>query len=474
LTSIEDQSSRSQNTVTVVGGGVAGLAAACALADAGFRVTVLERRGYLGGRASSYLHPGTGEVIDNCQHVLFGCCTNLIDLYTRIGVADKIFWDSRMTMIEPGGRRSVLTPSFLPAPMHGLPAILKASCFSLKDKLALIFALTAILLGRKPSSSQSLFDWLERRLQTPGAIDRFWHLVIASALNADLDKIRLPQAFKVVRQIFLNSPTAGTMGMSTIPLSDLYQGAQLYLQQRRGSIEFNRNVESAAWDDDIGSWSIQTQGGEFTSQHMILALPFEATAKLLPNLPANDAAVQLASRMKTIEHWPICSVHLWFDREITELNHAVLLDCDIHWMYHKSRWQPQRDSNASYIELVVSASREFAALNREQALARAISQLVQYFPEVKNAKLVKSAFIKEMRATANVPPGVDFKPQDSIAPWPNCFLAGDWTATDWASTMESAARSGYLAAEALCRSLGDPRKILVPDLPHTGLMKFFR
>ena len=454
---------------------MAGLAAACALADAGFRVTVLERRGYLGGRASSYLHPGTGEVIDNCQHVLFGCCTNLIDLYQRIGVADKIFWDSRMTMIEPGGRRSVLSPSILPAPMHGLPAILKARCFSLKDKLALIFALTSILLGPKPIPSQSLFDWLERRLQTPGAIDRFWRLVIASALNADLDKIRLPQAFKVVRQIFLNSPNAGKMGMSTIPLSDLYLGAQKYLQQRRGSIQFNQNVESAAWDDEIGSWTIQTQqGGEFTSQHMILALPFEATAKLLPNLPASDAAVQLASRMKAIEHWPICSVHLWFDREITELNHAVLLDCDIHWMYHKSRWQPQRDSSASYIELVVSASREFAALNREQALARATSQLAQFFPEVRNAKLVKTAFIKEMRATANVPPGIEFTPQAAISPWPNCFLAGDWTATDWASTMESAARSGYMAAEALCRSLGDPRKILVPDLPHTGLMKFFR
>jgi squalene-associated FAD-dependent desaturase len=390
-------------------------------------------------------------------------------------VAGKIFWDSRMTMIEPGGRRSVLSPSFLPAPMHGLPGILKASCFSLKDKLALLFALTAILLGPKPNPSHSLFDWLEQRLQTPGAIDRFWRLVIASALNADLDKIRLPQAFKVVRQIFLNSPTAGKMGMSTIPLSDLYRGAQTYLQERRGSIQFNQSVESAAWDDEIGSWTIQTQqGGEFTSQHLILALPFEATAKLLPNLPANDAALQLASRMKAIEHWPICSVHLWFDREITELDHAVLLDCDIHWMYHKSRWQPQRDSKASYIELVISASREFAALNREQALARATSQLAQFFPEVRNAKLVKSAFIKEMRATANVPPGIDFTPQDAVSPWSNCFLAGDWTATDWASTMESAARSGYLAAEALCRSLNDPRKILVPDLPHTGLMKFFR
>jgi squalene-associated FAD-dependent desaturase len=471
LNSIQDQTSGKQNTVTVVGGGVAGLSAACALADAGFRVTVLERRGYLGGRASSYLHPGTGEVIDNCQHVLFGCCTNLIDLYRRIGMTDKIFWDSRMTMIEPGGRRSVLAPSFLPAPMHGLPAILRARCFTLRDKLSLFFALTAILLGPKPSPKRSLFDWLERHLQSRGAMDRFWRLVIASALNADLDKIRLPSAFKVIRQVFLNSPTAGNMGMSTIPLSELYQGAKKYLEDRRGSIQFNQNVESATWDEGSRSWTIRTQGGEFSSEQMILALPFEATAKLLPSLPANEGAARLASRIKVIEHWPICSVHLWFDREITELDHAVLLDCDIHWMYHKSRWQPRRDSKASYMELVVSASREFAALNREQALERAMSQLADYFPEVRKARLVKSALIKEMRATANVPPGVDFTAPDAVSPWPNCFLAGDWTATDWASTMESAARSGYLAAEALCRSLGDSRKILVPDLTPTGFMK---
>lgn len=465
------------STVTVVGGGVAGLSAACALADAGFQVTVLERRGYLGGRASSYLHPGTGEVIDNCQHVLFGCCTNLVDFYKRIGVADKIFWDSRMTLIEPGGRRSVLAPSRLPAPAHGLPAILRSRCFTFKDKLSLIYAFTSILLGSvlryKPEPNRSLHDWLKTHLQTRGSLDRFWRLVISSALNADLDQIALPYAVKVIRELFLNSPEAGSMGMSTIPLSDLYQGAQSYLQGRHGCIQYNSNVESATWEAEKKLWSVRTQGGEFSCEMLVLALPFEATAKLLKNLPASPEAAELAASLKHLEHWPICSVHLWFDREITELDHAVLLDRDIHWMYHKSRWQPQRDSNASYIELVVSASREFATLSREAALERAIEQLAEFFPEVNQAKVVKSALIKEMRATFGVPPGIDRARSGAISPWPNCFLAGDWTATGWPSTMESAARSGYLAAEALCRSLGDRREILIPDLKPTGLMKFF-
>ena len=288
-------------TVAVVGGGVAGLAAACALADAGFRVTVLERRGYLGGRASSYLHPGTGEVIDNCQHVLFGCCTNLEAFYERVGVADRIFWDNRMTMIEPGGRRSVLEPSGLPAPMHGLPGILKASCFSFADKLSLLYALNAILaagvFGVKEDPNQSLAAWLAEHHQTRGALDRFWRLVIASALNADLDQIGFPYAAKVIRELFLNSARAGAMGMSRVPLSELYEGARAYLEARGGRVVFNTTVESAAWDADARRWTIATKEegqGSHEAQLLILALPFEATAKLLPGLPSNPAAARLA------------------------------------------------------------------------------------------------------------------------------------------------------------------------------------
>ncbi len=468
---MSSQQQASRQTVTVVGGGVAGLSAACALADLGFEVTVLESRGYLGGRASSYLHPGTGEVIDNCQHVLFGCCTNLIGFYERIGVAQKIFWDSRMTLIEPGGRRSTLAPSRLPAPLHGLPAILASRCFSIADKLSLIFAFTSMMFSRKPDPARSLAQWLESHLQSTGALERFWRLVIASALNADLDQISLPYAAKVIRELFLNSPTAGSMGMSTVPLSDLYQSAQAYLQDHKSSIHFNANVEAAAWNTELRKWTIQTRSGPHESDLLVLALPFEATAKLMPNLPANAAASALAESIGKLEHWPICSVHLWYDREITELGHAVLLDRDIHWMYHKSRWQPCRDSNASYIELVISASREFAALSREDALKRATDQLAEFFPEVINAKLLKSALIKEVRATFGVPPGIDSARATAVSPWPNCFLAGDWTDTGWPSTMESAARSGHLAAEALLRSLGDRRALLVPDLKPTGLMK---
>jgi len=450
------------------------MSVACALADAGLRVHLIERRGYLGGRASSYLHPGVNEVIDNCQHVLFGCCTNLIAFYQRIGVLDQIHWTRDMTMIEPGGERSVLGPSFLPAPLHGLPKMMTAHAFTFADKLSLARAFSSILrTDPKVHSAERLSAWLVRHKQTSGAVERFWRLVIASALNADLDAIGVPYAAKVIRELFMNSAQAGRMGMSTVPLSQLYAGAEASLRSKGAELHFNTNAESAAWEEEISEWTIATRSGEIVSDYLILALPFEATAKLIPNLPPAEGAEALAAQIERHEHWPISSVHLWFDREITDLPHAVLLDREIHWMYNKGRLQPWRNVKGSYLELVQSASRAFAARERNQAIAQAVGELAEFFPAVRTAKLEKAALVKEVRATFGVPPGVDaYRPAAIDSPWPNLFLAGDWTATGWPSTMEGAARSGHLAAEALCAAINAPQSFLAPDLKPRGLMRF--
>jgi squalene-associated FAD-dependent desaturase len=463
----------SRKTVAVIGGGVAGMSAACALAEASLRVQLLDRRGYLGGRASSYLHPGVNEVIDNCQHVLFGCCTNLVGFYRRIGVAERIHWTSEMTMIEPGGRRSRLGPSKLagvelPAPLHGLPSLLSAHAFSLVDKIALARAFSALMRPVPAYSRESLDAWLRRHGQTRGALERFWRLVIASALNADLDSIALPYAAKVIRELFMNSARAGSMGMSKVPLSDLYAGVTPLVESHGGSVDLNTFLESADWDETAAQWRLHTRTGELNSDFLVVALPFEATEQLLPKMPEAEGKPELARKIDQHEHWPICSVHLWFDREITELEHAVLLDREIHWMYNQSRLQGRP---GNYIELVVSATRAFAALPKEEAIKQALSELAEFFPQVKEAKLEKVALVKEVRATFGVPPGVDEWRPHAVSPWPNCFLAGDWTATGWPSTMESAARSGHLAAEALCSSMGEPHNFLEPDLEPEGLMR---
>ena len=300
-------------------------------------------------------------------------------------------------------------------------------------------------------------------------MNRFWRLVIASALNAEIDSIAVHYAAKVIRELFLNSAEAGSMGMSTVPLSELYEPVTPFLTERGGRVLLNTFVEGAAWDEASKKWLICTRLGELVSDYMILALPFEAMQKLLPHLPAEAGTEKLARQLERNEHWPICSVHLWFDREITDLEHAVLLDREIHWMYNQSKLQGR---GGHYIELVVSATRSFAALPRAAAIEQAVRELAEFFPRVKEAKLLKVALVKEMHATFGVPPGIDWARPLAASSWPNLFLAGDWVQTGWPSTMESAARSGHLAAEELGFDAEEPLNCFERDLRPRGLMKY--
>jgi zeta-carotene desaturase len=460
-------------SVIVVGGGLAGLSAACTLAEAGYQVRLLEKRRYLGGRASSYEHPGTGEVIDNCQHVLLGNCVNLINLYQRLGVSDAIRWFDRLTFIEPGGRRSILEPSFLPAPFHSMPAFLRASAFSFSDKLAIGRGLSAFVTGIPKDSDENFAHWLARHGQTTGAINRFWKPVLVSALNEEPDRMSVHYAGQVIRKSLLLSPGAGRMGIPSIPLSELYGRAIDYVQSRGGQVDLNAAPESFAWSEDSQQWTLTTREQSFTGDAMVLALAFEGLSKLLPSMPQNSEAEQLAINLGQFGHSPITGIHLWFDREITDLEHAILLDATIQWLFHKSRLQPEkrRGVPGSYVELVVSASKSMVEMQRQEIIDLALRELVEFFPLVAQAKLVKAAVVKEVRATYSIRPQLDLLRPSALSPWPRVFLAGDWIATGWPATMEGAVRSGYLAAEAVSRAAGEPANFMQADLPATGLMR---
>jgi squalene-associated FAD-dependent desaturase len=451
-----------QQTVGIVGGGLAGLAAGCALADAGLKVTLFERRPYVGGRASSYEHPGTGEVLDNCQHVLLGCCTNLIHFYETLGVSDKIRWFDELTFLEPGGHTSKFAPTrFLPAPMHNVPAFLRAHMLSGKDKLAIARAMFAMSKGL-PDASEDFLSWLRRHGQTQQAIDRFWKTVLVSALNEDLDRVSSHYAAQVFRESFMNSAQAGSMGVPSIPLSELYSAAIHYIQARGGEVLLRCSITSVK--SCSNQVKLATPAGERSFDSVVLAAPFQSVSALLPQ---DSSAAQLKQQLNHFESSPITGIHLWFDREITPLPHAVLLDRTIQWMFQKSKFQVEREGPGSYMELVVSASKSLVQKSREEVLELALKELTEFFPVAKDAKVLKAAVIKEVHATYSVLPGLDqYRPQAKTS-WPGIFLAGDWTASGWPATMEGAVRSGYLAAEAITG-----KKFLTADLPAQGLMKF--
>ena len=457
-------------TVAVVGGGLAGLAAGSALASAGFRVTLLERRPYLGGRASSYQHPGTGEVIDNCQHVLLGCCTNLIEFYERTGVAGSIRWFDKMTFLEPGGRASEIGPSSLPAPLHTAPAFLRAECLDLPDKLAIARAMLALAPMTPHDNGEPFLAWLRRHGQTDRAIDRFWKTILVSALNEDVDRMSVPYAAQVVRESFLKSAAAGRMGVPTIPLTDLYNAAGEYIHARGGEVRCRTSVDS--FRAEMSHVRLGIGSGVDLFDYAVLAVPFDGLGKMLPQTTASQPLRDSLARFETS---PITGIHLWFDREISDLEHAVLLDRTIQWMFHKSKLQ-KRDHNGhgSYVELVVSSSKSLVEKSRQDIVDLAVQELKEFFPAARDAQLVKSTVIKEIHATYSPKPGVELNRPQAQTVWPRVFLAGDWTATGWPATMEGAVRSGYLAAQSVARVAGKrDAAFLVPDLPPTGFMRLF-
>jgi squalene-associated FAD-dependent desaturase len=463
-----NQHSPQSSRVAVVGGGLAGLAAGCALAGSGFRVTLFERRPYLGGRASSYQHPGTGEVVDNCQHVLLGCCTNLIQFYERLGVESKIRWYDRLTFLEPGGRASTIEPSKLPAPLHNAPAFLRAACLDLSDKLAIGMAMAALAPAMPRDDGETFLTWLRRHAQTKAAIERFWKPVLVSALNEELDRMSVPYAAQVVRESLLKSAAAGRMGVPTVPLSELYSVAGDYIAARGGEVRLRSIVESFLTEPD--QVRLQLSGEESGFDFVIFAVPFDVLSRILPQTSAAKPLQRDLARFRTS---PITGIHLWFDRQITDLDHAVLLDRTIQWMFHKSKLLG-RNENGSYAELVVSSSKTLVEKSRAEIIDLALAELREFFPGARDANLVKSTVIKEVHATYSPQPGVDvYRPRPETV-WPRVFLAGDWTATGWPATMEGAVRSGYMAAESVARVVGiRDASYLVPNLPASGLMRLF-
>ena len=418
------------------------MSAAAALGGAGFEVELLESRPFLGGRATSYPVPASpeeeAETIDNCQHILLRCCVNLLDFYGRLGIRDRIRFYREFYFIEPGGRISILRRGRLPAPLHFTGSFLRMACLDRSDKLAIARALAALRrerTRRKDLDRISMLDWLLQKRQTPRAIDRFWRQVLVSAVNEDLDRMAACHGFQVFWLGFLSRADSYEMGVPSVPLADLYSADAW---QRLGSVRIDLRCPV----ERIAPEGFTVQGQLRSADYYVCAVPFERLEAL--GLPAPP-----------FSHAPITGVHLWFDREVTTLPHATLLDRTMQWMFNKN--------GGRYLQLVVSASRDLTNLSRNEIIEIAVGDLRLYFPRVRDARLVKAHVVKEMRATFSAAPETESLRPEPVSRMPNVFLAGDWTRTGWPATMEGAVRSGYRAAEAVARAAGKPASFLLPD-----------
>jgi squalene-associated FAD-dependent desaturase len=438
-------------SVNIVGGGLAGLAAAAALGSAGFRVDVFEARPFLGGRATSFpITPGDddSELIDNCQHVLLRCCVNLLDFYSRLGVAERIHFYREFYFLEPGGRLSTLERGRLPAPFHLTPSFLRMACLSVADKFSIARAMAALMRERsrrRDLDQITMLDWLLQKKQTPHAIDRFWQPVLVSAVNEELDRMAAVHGFQVFWLGMLARADSYEMGVPEVRLRELYA---VDAWQRLGSVHIHPRsaVKHILFRSGAAS-AVEIAGETQPADFHICAVPFERLGALAPELGIDTAP---------FEHSPITGIHVWFDRPVTELPHAVLLDRTIQWMFNKS--------GGRYLQFVVSASRDLLETPRAEVIELALGEAAEFFPRVREAKVERANVIKEVRATYSARPGMEAVRPDTKTIAPNVFLAGDWTRSGWPATMEGAVRSGYRAAEQVCAAAGIPGRFVLADI----------
>jgi len=452
--------------VAVIGAGLAGLACASALARRGFRVHVLERKSIPGGRASSYEAQDTGEVVDNCQHILMGCCTNLLRFYEDSGVGDRIRWVDRFHFLEPNGRESVLRGSRLPAPFHLLPSFFRLGFLGRADKWAVARALMRMLAGPGPRADGPMLAWLRAAGQTHRAIERFWGPILVSALNEEPERCSTRHAFQIFRQGFLAHPRAYVMGIPRVPLRDLYGPCVERLRAAGCEVTYRAPVRGVAVEAGRAA-GVALEGETLPADYVVSAAAFDGVAALLPEAWRGHAFFR---GWEGIEPSPISAVHLWWDRPVTAMQHAALLDRQVQWMFNKTGDFGRADAG-TYMGLVVSASRDWLRRSRGEILEIAEREVRESFPETAGARVEKSAVIKEAKATFSPTPGVDALRPPPETPLPGFFLAGDWVRTGWPSTMEGAVRGGYLAAERILAAEGRPELLLAPDLPATPLLR---
>jgi squalene-associated FAD-dependent desaturase len=390
-----------------------------------------------------------------------GCCTNFLDLCRRAGLADGLRCDRTLFFIGPDGDRAACTPSrFLPAPFHLTPLVFGMRHFSWREKTALAVGMLSLArLQPKPGVEPTALAWLESINQPERVIRLFWQPVLESALGESIDLVSVSAARKVAVDGFLAHGEAADLWVPTAPLGELF-GVRLarWLEDRGATIATGAAV-SAVRSSPAGSLEGVVVGdAEHACDAAIVALPWRQAAKLLPDVvPAADD--RLAGS-------PITAVHLWFDRDVVDLPHAVLVGRVSQWVF-----RGEATGDGGHCQVVISASRGLFAGDRDRLLDAVVAEIRDVFPRARSAGLREARIVTDPTAVLSVRPGVEAARPPACTRIPNLFLAGDWTATGWPSTMEGAVRSGRFAAEATARQLGIPCRGLVPDLPKNPLVR---
>lgn len=437
--------------VAVVGAGVAGLAAATALAEAGQRVLVLEARGVLGGRATAFADRETGELVDNGQHVLFGCYYETFALLRRIGAEENVRVQPSLEVpfLDLTGVRSVLRCPALPSPAHLLAGVLGWDALGWAERLRvlrlavpLMRARAALARGERETEPGTVSAWLTRYGQRGRLREWLWEPLAVAALNQSPDEAAAAPFVRVLAQMFGPDRTASSMVLPLRPLHETYAiPARRYIEARGGEVRTNALARIRIEAGRVAG--VDVRGEQIAVPRVIAAVPWFALERLIAGDTAPlSATLSAASSMASK---PIVTVNLWYDRTVMDDAFVGLPGREMQWVFDKRQAFGER---ASHLSLVASGADRLVGSDTPTLVALAAREVAAAIPGARDAVLVRGTVIREKRATFSLAPGQPARP-GVITPIGGLFLAGDWIDTGLPGTIESAALAGHLAAAAL-------------------------
>lgn len=456
-------------SAAIIGGGLAGIAAALRLAERGVSVTLVEQTPRLGGRATGVADPGTGEIVDNCQHALMGCCTNLVDLYKRLGVAGRITWRGGLYFADECGRIDRIVADDLPAPLHLARSLLGMRMLTVAEKVAIGRGMLAILQigerGRRYLRDISFAQWLIEHRQPPGAIRKFWSAVILSACNDRPEHVAARYAVQVFQEGLLSHEDAYRVGLPAVPLTELYDAAEHALRDAGGCI-LTTGTQAIGFDfDGHRIAALRLAGGvgdgaprKLRAQAYIAAVPFDRVVGLCSELMLiSDVRLRALGDLRAS---PIIGVHLYLRPGPgtpimpPDTPYLSLAGGPLHWVFDKGTVETGPHAGATHLHGVIGGGHDLADAPAHDIAAAAQTQLRGVLPAFAGASIAHTRVLTERRATLSVRPGVDHFRPSAAGAIDNLLLAGDWVDTGWPATMEGAVRSGYRAAAAALRLMG--------------------
>jgi squalene-associated FAD-dependent desaturase len=449
--------------VVVVGGGFAGLSAATALAESGARVLVLEARPTLGGRATTFTDPVTGERVDNGQHVVFGCYDETFRFLRRIGRQGDIQLQRSLTIdvIDHAGRATRLACPALPSPLHLLAGVMRWRALSTADRLAVLRMRHPLRAWRaapgapprpehpsrdaKPRVDETVRQWLRRLGQTDGLVTLLWEPLAVAALNESVDTAAATSLAQVLIPLFSGAPTNASLGLPLTPLDELYAlPSRAFIEARGGVVQCG---ERARIELSAGSPAITVRSGSRTivAPQAIVAVPWHALPDLFLN--PTQGLRDTIGHARRVTASPIVTVNLWFDESLPTGACVGLPGRTFQWIFDKRRIF---GAQASHLSLVASGATAIVEKSNEEIAQLAWRELRDALPSLTPQAPRRAVVVRERRASFSVAPGSPARPSCETDV-PGLLLAGDWVETSLPATIEGAVVSGHRAAARLTR-----------------------